>query len=90
MTHPVTAIALALSVTLAIGAVAVLPPPKPAPQATLPLAKARAPSLRAEPARKPTNAERLDALQRQLQAIAAEQREMTDDLKTLTRERQPR
>jgi hypothetical protein len=87
MSHPIPAVALAFSVALALGAVAVLPPPKPAPHATLPLPKAREASARAEPQRKPTNGERLDALQRQLRAIAADQREIAGELKALARER---
>jgi hypothetical protein len=91
MTYPVSEFVLAAGLIVAIGAgaVAVLPP-EPAPRATIRLVVPPAKTARAEPKLPPANAERVEALQRQLQDIAAEQKRLTAQVKAALRERKAR
>ena len=89
MSNPITEFAFATGIAIAIcaSAVAVLPQEPPAAAARVPINPPPVATARAEPAHRLTNAERVDALQRRIAAIAAEQKAMADALKSLARER---
>ena len=76
----------ALALVAAIGtALVVLPPPESETQ-TLPITIERQPTLvlRAEPLEPKSNAERVEDLQNELGAIAAEHRRLTEQVKAMT------
>ncbi len=88
MTHPIADLALAGLVVVAIGAgtLAVLPR-QPAPTTNIAIDPVAAPVQRSEPLSPQTDAERIEALQRQLTEVAAEQKRLADTLRTVARER---
>lgn len=89
MTHPLTELALAAALVVAVGAgtLAVLPERKPAPAATIAVAPPPSGIRRASPDEAKTDAERVEALQRQLIDIAAEHKRLAETVRTLARER---
>lgn len=88
MTHPISELALAGLVVVAIGAgTLVVLPRLPAPTTNIAIDPVAAPVQRGEPLPLRTDAERIEALQRQLAEVAAEQERLTDTLKTAARER---
>ena len=91
MTQPLTELALAAAFIVAVGAgtLAVLPEPKP-PTTTLAVASPPGAVRRAAPDEAKTDAERVEALQRALIEIAAEQKRLTATLRSLARERRAR
>jgi hypothetical protein len=92
MTHPFAefAAATALVVAIGAGALAVLPQEEHAEPVAIALRPPQAETRRAEPLEPPTDAERIEALQHDLAAIAAEQKRITQSLKTALRERRQR
>jgi hypothetical protein len=84
MTHPLTEIAAAAVVLVAVGAgtMLVLPRPKPEPPAQTIVLDIETPdAVRAEPQYEKSDAERVDDLQRELTAIAAEQKKLIEELR---------
>ena len=92
MTHPIAELTLATAIVVAIGAgtIAVLPRVEPAAPVTIALGVPETATSRAEPKPPRSDAERIEALQRQLLAIAAEQKRLTETVKQAARERKPR
>lgn len=84
MSHPLEiATGIAVAAAIAVGALLVLPQarlPDPAPQ-TIAVDIAAPETLRAEPEIPRTDVERIDALQRQLLDIAAEQKRLLEELR---------
>jgi hypothetical protein len=84
MSHPILDVAGAVAVVAAVGAGAmlVLPQAQPDPPSqTIVLDVERAPSVRVEPLAVKTDAERVDDLQRELSAIAVEQKRLVSELR---------
>ncbi|MDZ4866568.1 MAG: hypothetical protein SGI91_04540 [Alphaproteobacteria bacterium] len=84
MSHPILDVAGAVAVVAAVGAGAmlVLPQAQPDPPSqTIVLDVERAPSVRVEPLAEKTDAERVDDLQRELSAIAVEQKRLVSELR---------
>jgi len=91
MTH-VTELALAAALigALGLGALVTLPAPKPATPVKLELERTATPVRRAEPSPAKSDAERVEALQRRVAGIAAEQRELAATLRALAQTRKRR
>lgn len=91
MSHAMLDMACAVAVVIAVGAgtALVLPPrAKPEPPAqTIVLDVATPPTVRAEPLRAKSDAERVDTLQRRLNEIAAEQRQLANALRAAVQAR---
>lgn len=88
MTHvPELALAAALVGALGIGALATLSAPKPLSAVTMPVGQSAAPVRRAEPSSAESDVDRIEALQRRIAAIAAEQRELAATVRALAQER---
>ena len=92
MTQPLTELAIAAAIVAAIGAgtIAVLPPSQPRSTTVIELKPGSPPARRQEPDLPKSDAERVEALQLQLLAIAAEQKRLTQDIRMITRERRPK
>jgi len=93
MSHPVLEVAGAVAIVAAVGAGAmlVLPQAKPeAPSQSIALNVEAPPVVRVEPLVVKSDAERVDDLQRQLSAIAAEQKRLADDLRAVAAARSAR
>lgn len=90
--HPVTEFAVATVVVFAVGAgaIAVLPQAGQALPQTIALDASPAPASRAAPAAPKTNAERIEALQAELAAVAAEHKRLAGEVKRAARERSAR
>jgi hypothetical protein len=87
MTHlPELALVAALVGALGIGALATLSAPKPLSAVTMPVGQSAAPVRRAEPSSTESDAERIEALQSRIAAIAAEQRELAATIHALVQE----
>jgi precorrin-6x reductase len=80
MTHPFAEVAAVAAVVVAVGAgtALVLPRPKPAPSVVLDVAPTK------------TDAERVAELERQLNAIGVEQKQLAEDLRAAVRSREAR
>ena len=96
MTH-VTELALAAALigALGLGVLAILPTPKPAPAAKLDIDGGPGQVRRAEPDAAKSDADKSDAgriaaLQRRVEDIKAEQRELAETVRALARERKAR
>lgn len=91
MTH-VTELALAAALVGAVGlgALVTMPATKPLPTATIELERTAAPVRRAEPSPAKSNAERVEALQRRVAGIAAEQRDLAATIRALAQEKKRR
>jgi hypothetical protein len=91
MTH-ITELALAAALigALGLGALVTLPAPKTAGPVKLELERTATPVRRAEPSPAKSDAERVEALQRRVADIAAEQRELAATLRALAQARKRR
>lgn len=87
MSHPIEiAAGIAVAAAIGVGALLVLPQPRqqePTSQ-TITLDVEAPETLRGEPKTQRTNAERVDALQRQLLDIAAEQKRLMEEVRAAT------
>ena len=93
MSHPVLDVVGAVAVVAAVGAgtMLVLPQAQPEPPSqSIALDVEAPPVVRAEPLAMKSDAKRVDDLQRQLRAIAAEQKRLADDLRAATAARSVR
>jgi hypothetical protein len=85
MSHPIEiAAGLAVAIAIGIGTLLVLPLPKPGPEPaaqTIVLDIEGPETIRAEPTTEKTDAERIEALQRQLLDIAAEQKRLSEEVR---------
>lgn len=90
--HPVTEFVLATAIVCAVGAgaVVVLPQAKPAEPRMLALETQPQASSRAAPAAPQSDAERVEALQADLAAIAAEHKRLAAEVRRVSRERKTR
>jgi len=91
MSHPIEiAAGLAVAIAIGIGTLMVLPLAKPGPEPaaqTIVLDIKGPETVRAEPTTQKTDAERVEALQRQLLDIAAEQKRLTEEVRAATKAR---
>lgn len=87
MSHPLEiAAGIAVAAAIGVGALLVLPQPRQqeSTSQTITLDIEAPETFRAEPTMPRTNAERVDALQRQLLDIAAEQKRLMEDVRAAT------